>query len=112
LPDTPDSAAQDSAAQDSTGADRVWAAALDALEERAAQAGGPAGLGPWHLAAPLPALPAALAERAREVQAAQQRAIDGLRNQQERIRAELESLGNVQPPRPDGEPPVYLDLIG
>lgn len=98
--------------RDSAGAEGVWAAALDALEERAAQAGGPAGLGPWRLAAPLPALPAALAERAREVQAAQQRAIDGLRDQQERIRAELESLGSVQTPRTDAEPPVYLDLIG
>ena len=89
-----------------------WAEALDALEARAAQAAGSAALGPWHPDAPLPALPAALAERARAVQAAQQRAIDGLRDQQERIRAELESLASVQAPRADAEPPVYLDLIG
>ncbi|QNE36258.1 hypothetical protein [Leifsonia shinshuensis] len=92
--------------------DGGWAEALDALEARAAQAAGPEALEPWRPDAPLPALPAALAERAREVQAAQQRAIDGLRDQQERIRAELESLGTVQTPRTDAEPPVYLDLIG
>ncbi|MEY9852449.1 hypothetical protein ABH923_002127 [Leifsonia sp. EB41] len=89
----------------------AWASLLDELETRA-QAAGPAGLGAWRPGAPLPALPAELAERARDVQAAQQRAIDGLRDQQQRIRAELESLGSVQTPRPDAEPPVYLDLIG
>jgi hypothetical protein len=92
--------------------DGGWAEALDALEARATVAAGPEGLEPWRPDAPLPALPAALAERAREVHAAQQRAIDGLRDQQERIRAELESLGTVQTPRAEAEPPVYLDLIG
>ncbi|WP_434315631.1 hypothetical protein [Leifsonia sp. P73] len=92
-------------------ADAAWASALDELEARA-QAADPAGLEPWHPAAPLPALPAALAERARAVQAAQQRAIDGLRDLQQRVRAELESLASAQTPRPDAEPPVYLDLIG
>ena len=96
---------------DSVAADSLWAEALDELESRA-QAAGPAGLEPWRPGAPLPTLPAELAERAREVQATQQRAIDGLREQQQRIRAELESLSSVQPPRPDAEPPVYLDLIG
>lgn len=92
-------------------ADSAWAEALDELEARA-QAADPAGLEPWHPAAPLPALPTALAERARAVQAAQQRAIDGLRDLQQRVRAELESLGSVQTSRPETEPPVYLDLIG
>ncbi|MEN2741478.1 hypothetical protein ABCS02_27150 [Microbacterium sp. X-17] len=96
---------------DSAAADDAWASALDELEARA-RAADPAGLEPWHPAAPLPALPAALAERARAVQAAQQHAIDGLRDLQQRVRAELESLGSVQTPRPDAEPPVYLDLIG
>ncbi|MFE4468240.1 hypothetical protein ACFRFH_05415 [Leifsonia sp. NPDC056824] len=92
-------------------ADNAWAEALDELEARA-QAAGPAGLDPWLPGAFLPALPAALAERAQAVQAAQQRAIDGLHDQQEHIRAELESLGSVQAPRSEAEPPVYLDLIG
>ena len=96
---------------DNATADSLWAEALDELDARA-QAAGPAGLDPWLPGASLPALPEALAERARAVQAAQQRAIDGLHDQQERIRAELESLGSVQSPRPDAEPPVYLDLIG
>ncbi|MGH1524842.1 hypothetical protein ACRAWC_12735 [Leifsonia sp. L25] len=90
----------------------AWAATLDELEARAAQAAGPVGIEPWHAVAPLPALPAALADRARAVQAAQQRAIDGLREQQARIRGELASLSSVQAPRADAEPPVYLDLIG
>lgn len=98
--------------QDSVEGDSVWAEALDALEVRAAQAAGPAGLEPWRPVAPLPVLPATLAGRAREVRAAQQQAIDTLRDRQERIRAELESLGSVQTPRSDGEPPLYLDLIG
>lgn len=93
-------------------AESAWAAALDELEARAGQAAGPAALEPWRAVAPLPALPATLAERARAVQAAQQRAIDGLREQQARIRGELASLGSAQTPRPDAEPPVYLDLIG
>ncbi|MEY9952184.1 hypothetical protein [Leifsonia sp. EB34] len=93
-------------------ADSAWTAALNELEARAAQAAGPAGLEPWRAVAPLPALPAALADRARAVQATQQRAIDGLREQQARIRGELASLGSVQPPRSEGEPPLYLDLIG
>lgn len=101
MPETADRAAADSG----------WASALDELEARA-QAAGPAGLEPWLPGASLPALPAALAERARAVQAVQQRAIDGLRDQQQQLRAELESLGSVQAPRSEAEPPVYLDLIG
>jgi hypothetical protein len=104
--------ARDSATADGRAGDGSWDAALDALKERAARAGGPLGLEPWRPDTALPALPAALAERAHAVLAAQQRAIDGLRRQQERIRAELESLGSVPPPRSDGEPPLYLDLIG
>lgn len=101
MPETADSATPDS----------LWASVLDELEART-QATGPTGLEPWRQGASLPALPAALAARAREVQAAQQHAIDGLREEQRRIRAELESLGSVQTPRADAEPPVYLDLIG
>lgn len=107
MPEAPDSAGREAATASSP-----WAAALAVLEDRAARAAGPAGLEPWRPDAALPALPAELDERARAVQAAQQRAIDGLRGEQERIRVELESLGSAHAPRSDGEPPLYLDLIG
>lgn len=90
----------------------AWEDALDELESRAARAAAQTPLDGWNASASLPPLPAALAGRARDVQAAQQRAIGELEAEQQRVRTELESLSTVQAPRTEGGPPVYLDLLG
>jgi hypothetical protein len=81
-----------------------WIAALEELERHAdapALAAGwapPAGLGP---------LPAELAPRARDLEAAQQRAIRRMTDEQRRVGAHLDAVDVVAPARSRA---VYLDL--
>jgi hypothetical protein len=87
-----------------------WAAALDDLELRATRAAQQQPLEQWQAGADGEALPAGLAERARDVLAAQSAAIEELRAQQRRIGSQLDALSTAKPARSDA--PVYVDLIG
>jgi hypothetical protein len=83
----------------------AWTAVLDELERAAAH---PSLAAAWAPPAGLPPLPAALASRAAEVQAAQRRAASRLTEARRSVAAHLGAVGSAAPA--PSRRPVYLDV--